>query len=61
MEKEIKDCGDCPFAGFTNESSIWKCFHPDAHLKQIAELNEELKTPEWCPLLKESITISIKK
>ena len=60
MDKIVSGCGDCPFAGFVSKGETWRCLHPTSHCRSIAEIEEELITPDWCPLKKEPITISIK-
>jgi len=61
MEKlEVTGCGDCPFAAFAGESIRWQCFHP-GKVDFIANIDEELITPSWCPLKQSPITISIKQ
>ncbi len=59
-EREVTGCGDCPFSGFLYHGTIWQCLHPYGYHKDIAAFDEELITPEWCPLKQSPITISLK-
>lgn len=54
MEKEVSNCMECPLANRDYDL----CMHPDR--KGRVE-TEDKKIPSDCPLLKEPITISIKK
>jgi hypothetical protein len=53
-EMQVTGCSDCPFRDWETGN----CSHPSILPYQYANLNV---TPDWCPLKKESITISIKQ
>lgn len=61
---EVTGCEDCPLVNKLTGSSewFWYCGHPgekgDTDL--IVGVTDP-ETPNWCPLKKSSLTISIKK
>ena len=70
MEHIVTGCSDCPFEynrldGFSDS----ECRHPKIHSKELTELidgvthtfEEDGESPDWCPIKKEPITISIKQ
>lgn len=61
MDNIVNGCSDCPLCAFASESVMWRCFHPTAGGESIAYMDDELTTPEWCPLKTEPITISLKQ
>lgn len=57
MKKKVSDCNNCPFLGITRDGEYYWCNHQSAN-KALKEGMKGPVTPEWCPLKKESITIS---
>lgn len=63
MDKVIKGCSDCPFRACDPYGQMWQCFHPVRKKDRIPTKGGpfgELDPGEWCPLKKDSITISLK-
>jgi hypothetical protein len=52
---EVTRCGNCPFYDF----AFYACKHPDFPIDECIE--NILKIPDYCPLKKEPITISLKQ
>jgi len=73
MRKQIKvtGCGNCPFKSFINNFQYIACKFPESPFwdsalvissKIICSVDvHDPPTPDWCPLKKESITISMKQ
>jgi len=64
MEHKVKGCSDCNFNIRREEYIYSYCGHP-AHPNNNGIPDDEDKlfepiTPDWCPLKKQPITISIK-
>ena len=55
MEKIVKGCDDCPLKCNDFSGNI-VCFHPDQFERTSPVVN-----PEWCPLKKDPITITLIK
>lgn len=61
MELQVKGCADCLLREVLESGSSW-CFHPTRQTYIYEDdMDGELITPSDCPLLKEPITITIKK
>jgi hypothetical protein len=72
MESKVTGCPDCPFKNYDELRMEYECYHPKScgeHNGWSSRINytglcdgyEKLITPEWCPLKKESITITLIK
>jgi hypothetical protein len=60
MDFKVKGCTDCLLREVLESGSSW-CFHPARQTYIYEDMDGELMTPSDCPLLKESIIISIKE
>lgn len=63
MERQVMGCNDCPM--FSEQEWDGVCGHPyfDKNIQYISYDDSDLRkglSPEWCPLKKEPITITIK-
>lgn len=61
---EVKDCNNCPFCIYdidyesVGDSHLAYCAALDfSNILYTGEGHGKLKTPEWCPLKQESITV----
>lgn len=61
MEMKVNGCNDCPLHFYDIDYSMEHlCVHPD--LEQLQIKDKEMDSyPEWCPLKKEPLTISLTK
>lgn len=60
MLEEVTGCKDCLLREILESGYSW-CFHPKRQTYIYEDdMDGELITPSDCPLLKESLTISIK-
>lgn len=60
MNHKITGCKGCPFAHYQGEqcNDEIHCIHPDSPDDAVLYYLQQLR-PEWCPLKKESITITL--
>lgn len=62
--KEITGCDGCPALVYYDISGGWGCklipSTPENYISQ-SKKNFLPETPDWCPLKKESITLTFKK
>lgn len=61
MNLEVKCCGDCPFIEWFDDTEQSWCEHPRTTVGVIPDKIIPVGIPSNCPLITESITVTLLK